>query len=139
MSLQLPLPSELGVLPGSVGDVLLNDVVATSATVAATRSRKEKTRLIADLLTSAEPGQRELVAYYVSGRLRQRRTGLGWRGLQTLPPPAEAPSLDVAEVDAAFEHLASLGGAGSVAARADAVADLLGRATATEQEWVRAV
>ncbi len=95
--------------------------------------------MIADLLTRTEPGQRELVAYYVSGRLRQRRTGLGWRGLQTLPPPADAPSLDVAEVDAAFEHLASLGGAGSVAARADAVADLFGRATATEQEWLRAV
>jgi DNA ligase 1 len=139
MSLQWPLPSELGVLPGSVGDVLLNDVVETSATVAATRSRKEKTRLIADLLTRAEPGQRELVAYYVSGRLRQRRTGLGWRGLQTLPPPAETPSLDVAEVDAALEHLASLGGTGSVAARAAAVADLFGRATATEQEWLRAV
>ena len=126
-------------VPASVCRVLLHEIVDASAGVAATRSRKEKTRLIADLLARTEPGQRELVAYYVSGRLRQRRTGLGWRGLQTLPPPAEAPSLDVAEVDAAFEHLASLGGAGSVAARADAVADLFGRATATEQEWLRAV
>ncbi|WP_322936465.1 ATP-dependent DNA ligase [Nocardioides bizhenqiangii] len=119
--------------------MLLNEVVETSAAVAATRSRKEKTGLIADLLARTEPGQRELVAYYVSGRLRQRRTGLGWRGLQTLPEPADAPSLGVDEVDAAFEHLGSLGGTGSVAARAAAVADLFGRATADEQDWLRAV
>ena len=123
----------------SVCRVLLHEIVDVSARVAATRSRKDKTELIAGLLARTEPAQRELVAYYVSGRLRQRRTGLGWRGLQALPPPADAASLGVDEVDAAFEHLASLGGAGSVAARAAAVADLFGRATAAEQEWLRAV
>lgn len=119
--------------------MLLHEIVDVSARVAATRSRKEKTGLIADLLARTEPGQRELVAYYVSGRLRQRRTGLGWRGLQTLPPPADSPSLGVDEVDAAFEHLAALGGPGSVAARAAAVAELFGRATNAEQDWLRAV
>lgn len=119
--------------------MLLHEIVDVSARVAATRSRKEKTALIAELLGRAEPEQRELVAYFVSGRLRQRRTGLGWRGLQTLPQPAETPSLGVDEVDAAFEHLGSLAGPGSVAARSAAVAELFGRATATEQEWLRAV
>ena len=126
-------------VPASVGDVLLHEIVDVSARVAATRSRKEKTGLIADLLTRTEPAQRELVATYVSGRLRQRRTGLGWRGLQALPPPADDVSLGVAEADAAFEHLASLAGPGSVAARAAAVVELFGRATAPEQEWLRAV
>jgi DNA ligase-1 len=119
--------------------VLLHEIVDVSGRVAATRSRKEKTALIADLLARTEPGQRELVAAYVSGRLRQRRTGLGWRGLSTLPPPADTPTLAVDEVDAAFENLSSLSGPGSVAARAAAVAELFGRATASEQEWLRAV
>ncbi len=124
-------------VPANVCRVLLNEIVDVSDRVAATRSRKEKTGLIAGLFAGAEAEQRELVAYYVSGRLRQRRTGLGYRGLQNLPPPATSPSLDVAEVDAAFEHLAALAGPGSVAARAEAVADLFGRATEPEQRWLR--
>ena len=126
-------------VPASVCRVLLHEIVDVSARVAATRSRREKTGLIAELLTRTEPAQRELVAYYVSGSLRQRRTGLGWRGLQALPEPAETPTLGVDEVDAAFEHLASLSGPGSVAARSAAVAELFGRATTPEQEWLRAV
>lgn len=119
--------------------MLLGDLVATSAAVAATRSRKEKTRLIADLLLAAEPDERPLVAHYLAGRLRQRRTGLGWRGLRELPDPAAEASLTVAEVDAGFEALSLLAGAGSVAARAAAVAELFGRATLDEQAWLRAV
>ena len=125
--------------PDNVGWVLLHEVVEVSARVGATRSRKAKTSEIAGLLGRTEPGQRDIVARYLSGRLRQRRTGLGWRGLQSLPEPAEAPSLTVDEVDRAFEHLGSLSGAGSVAARAAAVADLFGRATEEEQQWLRAV
>jgi len=59
--------------------MLLRALVDASGAVAATRSRKEKVRLIADLLLAAAPGERALVAHYLSGRLRQRRTGLGWR------------------------------------------------------------
>ena len=76
---------------------------------------------------------------YVGGTLRQRRTGLGWRGLASLPEPAESPTLTVAEVHEAFERLAALAGAGSQSARAAAVADLFGRATADEQVWLRGV
>ena len=43
-----------------------------------------------------------VVATYLSGSLTQRRTGVGWRSLTDLPPPAEEPSLTVAAVDAAF-------------------------------------
>ncbi|GAA4096507.1 ATP-dependent DNA ligase [Nocardioides kongjuensis] len=119
--------------------MLLRDLVDVSRQVAATRSRKEKTRLISSLLVSAAADERALVAHYLSGRLRQRRTGLGWRGLQALPSPAPASSLEVREVDAAFEAMSLLAGPGSVGLRAAAVADLFGRATAVEQEWLRAV
>ena len=119
--------------------MLLADLVATSTAVAATRSRKAKVVALADLLRRAEPDELETVVSYLGGALRQRRTGLGWRGVSTLPEPATTPSLSVAEVHQAFETMAGMSGAGSQAARAGAVADLFGRATAEEQEWLRAI
>ena len=119
--------------------MLLADVVATSATVAATRSRKAKVAAIASLLALASPDEIETVTAYVGGALRQRRTGLGWRGLSSLPPPAPSASLTVAAVHEAFESIAALAGSGSQAARAAAVADLFGQATADEQTWLRGV
>ncbi|GAB6984950.1 ATP-dependent DNA ligase [Nocardioides pyridinolyticus] len=119
--------------------MLLADVVATSATVAATRSRKAKVAAIAALLSKAAPDEIETVTAYVGGSLRQRRTGLGWRGLSSLPEPAAEPSLTVLEVHEDFEALSALAGSGSQAARAAAVADLFGRATEEEQQWLRGV
>ena len=76
---------------------------------------------------------------YLSGTLRQRRTGLGWRGVSDLPAPATEATLGVGEVHTAFEALSSLQGTGSQAMRRAAVAALFGRATAAEQAWLRAV
>jgi DNA ligase-1 len=117
--------------------MLLADVVATSATVAATRSRKAKVVAIADLLGRVEPEETLVATAYVAGSLLQRRTGLGWRGLQTLPEPAATSTLSLLEVHESFERIAALAGAGSQAARAEAVAELFGAATAEEQRWLR--
>lgn len=122
--------------------MLLFDVVTTSAAVAATRSRKAKVAAIADLLGRAataddDETQLEVVVSYVGGSLRQRRTGVGWRGVATLPSPAAEPTLTVLGVDAEFERISGLSGAGSQAARADAVAALFGAATPDEQQWLR--
>ena len=127
--------------------MLLSDLVATSAAVAATRSRKAKVAALADLLgrvtAAADAGQHpaeiEIAVSYLGGALLQRRTGLGYRGLRDLPAPAHEPSLTVREVHEAFEHLAGLAGAGSQASRAAAVAELFGRATDLEQPWLRGV
>lgn len=119
--------------------MLLSGLVEVSAAVAATRSRKEKVRLLAELLLAVEPDQRTLAAHYLSGRLPQRRTGLGWRSLQTLPPAAEEATLSLPEVDAAFAAMAALSGPGSAAARSALAAELFGRATAAEQSWLRSV
>ncbi len=121
------------------GRVLLSDLVATSNAVAATRSRKAKTAALATLLASASPDEIETVTAYLGGTLRQRRTGLGWRGVSNLPPPALSPSLTLHHVHEAFDEIAALSGAGSQATRAAAVADLFGRATADEQAWLRGV
>ncbi|WP_121251052.1 ATP-dependent DNA ligase [Nocardioides ferulae] len=117
--------------------MLLADVVATSAAVAATRSRKAKVAALADLLGRTDEAEVETVTSYLAGALRQRRTGLGWRSLATLPSPAAAPTLTVLEVHAAFDAIATLAGAGSQAARAAAVAEIFGRATEAEQAWLR--
>jgi DNA ligase-1 len=119
--------------------MLLADVVATSATVAATRSRKAKVAAIAELLAVSAPDELEVVTAYVGGALLQRRTGLGWRGLSSLPDPADASTLTVLEVHSAFEHLAVLAGAGSQAARSTAVVSLFAQASADEQIWLRGV
>jgi len=125
--------------------MLLADVVATSASVAGTRSRKAKVAAIAELLRRAaaedlgDTDDIETVASYVAGSLRQRRTGLGWRSLTTLRPPAATPSLTVGQVHQAFGEIAALAGAGSQAARAAAVDTLFGQATADEQAWLRSI
>jgi DNA ligase-1 len=119
--------------------VLLSDLVATSDAVSATRSRKAKVAAIATLLAAAAPEELETVTAYVGGTLRQRRTGLGWRGLTGLPDPADAPTLTVLDVHEAFETIAALAGPGSQAARSAAVTTLFGRATAPEQAWLRGV
>jgi len=117
--------------------VLLSELVAASAAVAATRSRTAKTAALAAALRAASPGEVETATAYLSGTLRQRRTGLGWRSLSDLPPPAGTATLGVAEVHERFEELAAVSGAGSQARRADLVAELFGRATADEQDYLR--
>ena len=120
--------------------MLLVEVVETSRAVAATRSRKAKVEALAATLARADhddPEEVETVAAYLAGSLRQRRTGLGWRGLQSLPRPAAEPTLTVGEVHAAFEAISQLSGPGSQSARAAAVAGLFERATADEQAWLR--
>ncbi|MPV36356.1 ATP-dependent DNA ligase [Georgenia subflava] len=150
--------------------MLLADVVATSAAVAATRSRLTKRALLADALRAAAGGgpteagasptdaagaptedadrpaeadtgseEVEVVASYLSGRPRQRRTGVGWRSLAQLPQAAPSPVLTPTAVDAALEELGTLAGSGSQAARASAVAALFGAATTDEQHFLRAL
>ncbi len=119
--------------------MLLADVVSASRDVAATRSRKAKVAALAEALARAAPEEIETVTSYLAGSLRQRRTGLGWRGVSDLPEPADSPSFTVLEVHEHFETIAALAGAGSQAARKAAVVDLFGRATEAEQAWLRGV
>jgi len=117
--------------------VLFSELAATSAAVGATRSRKRKAELLGAALRQLGPGEIEPGVAFLSGELRQRRTGVGWATLRELPPPALAPELGVAEVDAAFARIAALEGAGSQAARREAVTALFARATAPEQAFLR--
>ncbi|MFT4008854.1 MAG: ATP-dependent DNA ligase [Nocardioidaceae bacterium] len=119
--------------------MLLRDLVATSRAVAAARSRLEKRRLLADALRAADPGEIEVVAAFLAGAPRQRRVGVGWRGLSSLPEPASVETLTVVEIDAALDALTDIGGVGSIAVRSEAVEALFSRVTADEQEFLRAL
>jgi DNA ligase-1 len=117
--------------------VLLAGVAATTAAVAATSGRNAKVALLAACLAEAGPDDVAVVAAYLSGELPQRRTGVGWRALADLPPPAGVASLTVAGTDQAFAAIAACAGAGSAAERRRLLADLFARATADEQRLLR--
>ncbi len=118
--------------------MLLADLVATSAAVAATRSRTAKVTALADLLRRLEPDEVEAAVGFLTGAPRQGRIGVGWRtAFKVEVPPAAMPSVELREVDRVLGELAVTTGAGSVAARQGLLADLFGRATAPEAEFVR--
>ena len=108
------------------------DVARASAAVATTSSRLRKIELIADALRAAGPDI-GLVARYLSGELRQRRTGVGYAAARALSGAAAAETLTVSDVDAAFQAMAACAGSGSQTARQQLLADLFVRATPDEQ------
>jgi DNA ligase 1 len=116
--------------------VLLAELVTTSATVAATRSRLAKIAALRDSLRSAAPDEIPIVVSYLSGELRQRRAGVGWAALRDLPPPADTAGLEIADVDRAFARIEAASGPGSAAVRRDEVTALFARATADEQRFL---
>jgi DNA ligase-1 len=119
--------------------MLLADLVAVSNAVAATPARSTKVRLIAECLRGAGAGHVEIAVAYLSGDLRQRRTGVGWASLRELGAVAGEPSLTLVDVDAAFERIAAESGAGSQARRAAALAAMFEKATAAEHAFLRAL
>jgi DNA ligase-1 len=116
--------------------VLLADLVATSAAVAATSRRLEKVALIAAALRPLTADEVVPGVAYLSGELRQRQIGVGWASLRDHPPPAAEPTLTVGDLDAALERIGATTGAGSQAERRRLIAELFGRAVAAEQEFL---
>ena len=80
----------------------------------------------------------EIAAAFLSGSPRQNRLGVGGSMLAALrdTPAADTASLTLADVDAVFERAAAASGAGSTAARADVLRELLRRADPEEQELI---
>ena len=118
--------------------MLLADVVATGAVVAATRSRTAKTTAMAELIARLEPGEIEPAVGMLAGAVRQRRIGVGWASLFSLDvPPASSPVLTVAEVDAALTALEQTSGVGSAQRRRELLTSLMAAATAGEQDFLR--
>ena len=118
--------------------MLLAEVVATCAAVAATRARTAKISAMAGLLARLEPGEVEPAVGMLAGAVRQGRIGVGWASLFSLEvPAAAAASLSVSAVDAALTALGHTSGAGSAQRRRDALTALMAAATADEQDFLR--
>jgi DNA ligase-1 len=122
--------------------MLLADLVTTSQLVAETRSRSAKIAALADLLRRLGPEEIDPAAAWLSGNLRQGRIGLGGAAVRDARPEGLAqshsaePSLTVGEVDATFERIAGISGAGSTAERGRLLSGLLARATQSEQDFL---
>ena len=120
--------------------MLLAELVTAHDQVRATRSRRDKVAVLAALLRRLPAHERALGARYLAGAPRQQRLGVRRAGVRrALVAPAAQPSLTLTEVDAALEAIAAEQGPGSQSARHARLADLLGRATAAEQELLVAL
>jgi DNA ligase-1 len=119
--------------------MLLRELVEASAAVRATSARGGKVERLAELLRHAAPEEVSAAVAWLSGELTQRQIGVGWATLRDHPAPAAEPTLTVADVQAAFDHIGSLAGSGSQAARRTAVQELLARATEQEQRFLTAL
>ncbi|HWI32605.1 MAG TPA: ATP-dependent DNA ligase, partial [Microbacterium sp.] len=118
--------------------MLLTDLAQTSDAVASTRSRLAKVDALAELLRRLEPDEIAPAIGLLLGKPRQGRIGVGWRGLAAAAgAPAAEPTLTVAELDETLDALAATSGQGSQHVRAAALRDLVGRATAGEQSFLR--
>lgn len=128
--------------------MLLDEVVATSASVARSPGRKAKISAIAGLLARVPPDEVAIAVAFLSGDLTQRQIGVGYAALVDLtrPEPGQASPDDVAvasepvltlpETDAAFEAIAALLGPGSQAQRRARLAVLIGQATDGERQFL---
>jgi len=112
----------------------LSRVVETSNRVAATTKRLEKSELIAALLRQLQPDAIEIAVSFLSGVTRQGRIGIGYSTLGGgAVSPASAPTLELLEVDRAFESLKTTRGSGSAGRKLDLLKAIFSRATAEEQ------
>src|SRR3954470_19108719 len=108
----------------AVGDV--------SRAVAGTSGRLEKIGHLADLLGRVPPEEVAIVIGFLSGEPRQGRMKIGGAVLGSARdgPARDLPRLELREVDVLFDRMSSIAGAGSAAARATLLRQLMGAATA---------
>jgi DNA ligase-1 len=116
---------------------LLVELARTSAAVAETGARSEKIGLLATCLGGLRADEVPAAVTFLSGTMP--RIGVGWASLRDLPPPASAASLEILEVNAVFERVASATGRGSQEARRRALGELFSQATEPEQRFLRGI
>jgi DNA ligase-1 len=115
------------------------ELVTTSADVARVSGRLEKIDRLADLLTRLTADEVETAVAFLSGTARQGRIGVGYAAIAAASdaPPADEPTLALADVNEAFAALSKISGKGSAGDRDRALRALFARATVAEQDFLR--
>ncbi len=117
---------------------LLADVVATSRDVAATSSRSEKIATLADLLRRLEPDEVAPAVGFLTGVPRQGRVGVGYATIYGIErAPAQEPTITIEDLDRAIAAVQGMTGSGSAVRRGEYLADLLGRASEPEADFIK--
>jgi DNA ligase-1 len=118
---------------------LLADLVATSATLTATSSRKAKIAALADLLRALDPDEVVVAVAWLTGAPRQGRIGVGWARASTLAGTAATSTLPIGALDDALTRLEACTGPGSEARRAAIIREVGDALTAEEAAFVGAL
>ncbi|HEX7235872.1 MAG TPA: ATP-dependent DNA ligase, partial [Gammaproteobacteria bacterium] len=117
--------------------MMLHELAAVSAALAATRSRSEKVRALAEFLRALAPAERETAVAWLSGVLLGGKVSLGPATVHAArTAPAAAPTLTIAAAASELDALRAIAGKGSAARREEALRRLLGAATAEEQQFL---
>ena len=117
----------------------LDDLVRTSSAVADTSGRNAKVATLADLLGRLSPDDARIAVPFLTGSLRQGRIGVGTSAIREAAAgvtAADAPTLELAEVDAAFAEMSGARGAGSAARRVQRLRGLFERSTILERDFL---
>jgi DNA ligase-1 len=117
---------------------LLADVVAASRDVAGTSARSRKVAILAELLKRLDPTEVPIAVGFLAGVPRQGRVGIGHSTIYGIEAaPAGEASLTLDELDRAIAEVQKTRGSGSSAKRRQILAELLGRATEHEADFVK--
>jgi DNA ligase 1 len=117
--------------------MLLANIVETSRRMTATTKRLEKIALIAALLRQLHGKEIEIVTAFLSGRPAQGRIGIGQATVREAGAAcARQPTLEVLDVDRAFQSILETHGSGSEGWRRELLHQLLQAATAPEQQFI---
>ena len=116
----------------------LATLVSTSAEVAGTSRRLEKTAKLAALLGELSGDDVAIAVGFLIGWPRQGKIGVGWATVaeaREVPPSADG-SLELGDVDEVFSALQHATGKGSTARRRELLGGLFARATIDEQRFL---
>ena len=118
----------------------LDELVQTSTSVAATSGRLAKIATLAAFLRRLTPAEVSVAIGFLIGWPRQGRLGVGWASVASARgEPASESSLELSDVDSAFDQLVSARGKNSGTERARLLGNLFSRATAAEQQFLGAL
>jgi DNA ligase-1 len=116
---------------------LLARVAESSRKVSETASRLDKTRELATCLRTVEPDEIPIAIAYLSGETCQGKLGVSYASLQAATvTSATTPSLELREVDAAFDEIARIKGKGANERRTDRLRRLFAQATPEEHDFL---